>query len=256
MSVFDKYAQYYDLLYKDKNYLGEVEYIESQINKYRSGASTILDLGCGSGKHAVYFAEHGFSVYGVDQSEQMIYAANQNKSYLTAEISNRLMFRPSDIKAVALNRTFDVVTSLFHVVSYQIYNSDLQNMFSVAANHLETGGIFIFDCWYGPAVLTDPPQVRVKRVQNEKLDVLRIAEPTMHSDKNVVELIFSICVTDRQSKSVEHITEVHEMRYLFKPEIELLLSLTDLRLIDAQQWMTGKSLDFNSWYGCFIAQKT
>jgi SAM-dependent methyltransferase len=31
-------------------------------------ARTILDLGCGSGRHVVYFAQQGFSVFGVDHS--------------------------------------------------------------------------------------------------------------------------------------------------------------------------------------------
>ena len=51
---------------------------------------------------------------------------------------------------------------------------------STAAKHLKPNGVFIFDFWYGPGVLTDPPVVRLKRLENEEIEVLRIAEPVMH----------------------------------------------------------------------------
>ncbi len=33
------------------------------------GAKTILDLGCGTGRHRVFFAKNGFSVHGLDNPE-------------------------------------------------------------------------------------------------------------------------------------------------------------------------------------------
>ena len=36
----------------------------------KSGASTILDLGCGSGRHVIYLARCGFSVFGIDNSQE------------------------------------------------------------------------------------------------------------------------------------------------------------------------------------------
>ena len=36
------------------------------------GARTILDFGCGAGRHVVYFAKKGFEVYGFDQSQDAV----------------------------------------------------------------------------------------------------------------------------------------------------------------------------------------
>ena len=41
------------------------------------GASTVLDLGCGTGRHVVYLAERGFSVYGLDNSPEGLRVARQ-----------------------------------------------------------------------------------------------------------------------------------------------------------------------------------
>jgi SAM-dependent methyltransferase len=35
----------------------------------KKGVKRVLDLGCGSGRHLVYLAKHGFEVYGIDISE-------------------------------------------------------------------------------------------------------------------------------------------------------------------------------------------
>lgn len=35
-----------------------------------SGVKKILDLGCGSGRHVVYFAKHGFDTYGIDIAKE------------------------------------------------------------------------------------------------------------------------------------------------------------------------------------------
>ena len=41
------------------------------------GVTTVLDLGCGSGRHSVYLAEQGFSVYGIDIADKGIHKADQ-----------------------------------------------------------------------------------------------------------------------------------------------------------------------------------
>ena len=62
---------------------------------------------------------------------------------------------------------------------------NLLSAFEVAKNHLNENGIFIFDFWYGPAVLTDLPSARVKRLENEDIKVTRVAEPVLHSQQNI-----------------------------------------------------------------------
>ena len=77
MSIFKRYAQYYDLLYSAKDYKGEVQYIDALIKKYTGTAKSILDLGCGTGKHDFILAERNYRVSGVDLSEAMISIAKQ-----------------------------------------------------------------------------------------------------------------------------------------------------------------------------------
>jgi ubiquinone/menaquinone biosynthesis C-methylase UbiE len=63
-AVFADYARYYDLLYRDKDYAAEAEYVAGLIRKFHPAARSILELGSGTGIHASLPAEKGFTVHG------------------------------------------------------------------------------------------------------------------------------------------------------------------------------------------------
>ena len=68
MSTFELYAAYYDLLYEDKRYDEEAQFVARLLREQAPHARSILELGCGTGKHALALARQGFSLTGVDLS--------------------------------------------------------------------------------------------------------------------------------------------------------------------------------------------
>jgi SAM-dependent methyltransferase len=249
MSVFNEYARYYDLLYRDKDYTAETDYIHNLIQSHSPGARTILNLGCGSGRHDRCLLELGYQITGVDLSEEMLNAA---KCAATNNIF--LKYIQGDARSVRLNETFDVVISLFHVMSYQTTNHDLLSAFSTAHNHLKPGGTFIFDCWYGPGVLTDPPTVRVKDLADDFFAVTRTAHPEIHSSENVVDVNYRILIKEKNSCKSREITETHRMRYLFVPEVENMLRQSGFELQSSEEWLTAAPLSMASWNALFTAR--
>jgi len=192
MMVFGNYARYYDLLYRDKDYEAEANYIHDLIQRHAPKSNSILELGCGTGRHAALLAQKGYAIHGVDMSESMLAEAEQRRTQLAQEVSERLSFSLGDIRKVRVERTFDVVASLFHVISYQTTNEDLAAAFATARAHLKPGGLFVFDCWYGPAVLTDRPEVRAKKLEDEKIQVTRIAVPEIYPNENRVDVNYQL----------------------------------------------------------------
>lgn len=247
--VFDSYAAYYDLLYEDKDYAGEAAYCLALLAEHGVAGGSILELGCGTGKHAEEFARSGFSVHGVDLSELMVELAEKRKP---TELADQLHFEVGDVRTARLGRQFDAVISLFHVASYQTSNQDLKAMFSTAAEHLKPGGVFVFDFWYGPAVLAEQPEVRKKQMKNDEIEVLRVAEPVMHPNENVVDVKYTISVTRRDVEKPSVINETHRMRYLFLPELDDLLTNANLRLVKSAKWLTEEVLDLSSWQGLAV----
>jgi SAM-dependent methyltransferase len=252
MEVFANYARYYDLLYRDKDYVGEANHVHELIQAHVPHATTILDLGCGTGIHASLLAEKGYAVHGVDISTTMLEAAQSRLLTLPTQQAAKLQFSQGDVQTVRVGQTFDVVTSLFHVVSYQTTNEALKAVFETAKVHLKPGGIFLFDCWYGPAVLRDPPVVRVKRLEDEKIQVTRIAEPAIDFNQNTVDVNYQVLIRDRRTGEVEELNEVHTMRYLFKPEVDLLFSQHGFTNLATGEWMTNQATGHHTWNIYFV----
>lgn len=253
-AVFDAYASYYDLLYRDKDYTGEAAYVASRIRAANPSARRILELGCGTGLHAELLAKQGFEVHGVDLSEAMVARAEARRASLPAEIAQRLSFEVGDIRSVESPGMFDAVISLFHVMSYLTANDDLRAALSVAASSLDPGGLLFFDFWYGPAVLLQRPEVRVRRLEDESIRVTRIAEPVMHDARNVVDVNFTVFVEEKSSGATIRLAEVHPMRYLFLPELQLLTG-GQFEWLDATAWMTARPPCAEDWGGCVMLRR-
>mmetsp|Transcript_6991 Transcript_6991/g.26122 ORF Transcript_6991/g.26122 Transcript_6991/m.26122 type:complete len:332 (-) Transcript_6991:232-1227(-) len=249
------YSKYYDVLYKDKDYNKEVRYLHDTIQKYLGDAKgrqtkdlNVLELGCGTGKHAYLLNKnHGYPVHGVDMSPEMVkhaqdkYAGSVESGAVTYGVGDARSYRDPS------SRKYEVVLSLFHVVSYQITNQHLLDEFRTAKEHLKPNGVFIFDVWYGPTVLTDRPTKRVKKMENDEVSVVRHASPDLHPNINAVDVNYHIEVTDKKTGEKAEFDEKHPMRYLFKPELEFLLQQMGIELITMEEWVTGKEPGFDTW---------
>jgi SAM-dependent methyltransferase len=240
---FDHYGRYYDLLYRDKDYAAESEYIGQLIARFAPGSQHLLELGCGTGKHARELAQAGFCVTGVERSQSMIQAATAAANASDSDVS----IIAGDARSVRLERTFDVVLSLFHVVSYQASNADVLDFFRTAAIHLKQDGCFLFDIWYGPAVLSQLPEQRVKEMEDTQTVVRRIANPVIDLRRNLVDVNYSITVIDKQTGQTDQLHESHRMRYFFEPEIELFAEAVGMRSVHCEPWLGGGLPTPQSW---------
>jgi SAM-dependent methyltransferase len=253
LANFDEYAAYYDLLYRDKDYVGEAGFIRQLLARYAPGADSLLELGCGTGIHAQYLAEAGLAVHGVDLSPSMVERARQRLQAVGA--SDRLSFSVGDVRAVRLDRNFGAAISLFHVMSYQTTNADVLATLGSAASHLEPGGVFIFDFWFGPAVLTQKPEVRVKRMQSSTHRIVRIAEPELDAAACRCDVNYTVFVTEVADDTTRSIQETHRMRYFFLPELQLLVEQAGLTLEASFEWMTMHQPGTDTWGVCAVARK-
>ncbi|MDX2173161.1 MAG: class I SAM-dependent methyltransferase [Bacteroidota bacterium] len=253
-NVFAAYSEYYDLLYKDKNYETETNYVEGLIKEYVPNASTILELGCGTGIHASKFAKKDFKVLGIDRSETMLQHAKMLKSKLPDSISQNLTFSIGDIRSFFTEQKFDIVIALFHVMSYMTSDNDLTQAIQTAKKHLNKNGVFIFDCWHGPAVLFDKPVSRIKKFENEKVIINRQATPTLNFEKKVVEVNFDISICDKITNTTNNLNEVHVMRYLFFDELDGLMKQNGLRIIYSAEWLTKNNLSNTTWNACYVCK--
>jgi len=246
MSVFASYARFYDLLYRDKDYSAEAAYVAGALRTVLPAAREVLELGSGTGGHAVELARLGFSVTGVDRSAEMVERAR-------ARVAGEFM--QGDACSVRLGRLFDAAVSLFHVVSYQTSDAQVRGILDTAAAHVATGGAFFFDFWYGPAVLAERPERRVKSVRDGALELTRVAEPTLRESEHCVDVRYTVTGRDG-GKALEPTTETHSMRYFFLPELDRALARAGFERLSAAEMPGGGPLSERTWSACVLARRS
>ncbi len=224
MSEFGRtYSDAYDALYGDKDYGAECQTIISLLDRYGSRPpKNLLDLGCGSGNHAIPLAAAGLAVTGVDRSATML--AHARRKAADAHL-DRATFEECDLRICNLERTFDAVLMMFAVLGYQVENNDVIAALRTARRHLQPGGLLIFDCWYGPAVLNQRPSDRSKTVNASGGEVTRFTSSELDQRTHTCRVNF------RVRHGSQTANEIHTVRFFFPRELELFLDLSGFSLI-------------------------
>jgi cyclopropane fatty-acyl-phospholipid synthase-like methyltransferase len=103
---------------------------------------SVLDIGCGTGEHALFFAAEGYDVWGVDSAPLAIAKAQEK----AAERGLHVHFLVLNALALStLNRTFDTATDsgLFHTLSDEDRPVFVENLAAV----LVPGGKYFMLCF-------------------------------------------------------------------------------------------------------------
>jgi len=137
--LFENYANNYENEPYVKGTIGEVDFIEKEINYNKS--LSILDIGCGTGRHSIELAKRGYSVTGVDLSD-----AQLKKARSKADMSNvQVQFLKADARNLDFNNRFNLVIMICEG-AFPLMETDEMNftILQNAAKALKDSGTFIF----------------------------------------------------------------------------------------------------------------
>ena len=245
-TVFNAYASYYNLLYQDKDYAAEVDYIDRLLVRHGLAGRDLLEFGSGTGRHGRLLASRGYRVTGIERSPEMI---------AQAAVTDGFRCQAGDIRTVRLGQRFDAVLALFHVISYQVTNADVRATLASAAEHLTPGGLFVFDVWYSPAVYAKKPDVRIKRLTGNGVEITRIAEPELYPNENRVDVRYTFFVGEAGSGVYQTFTEIHSMRHFSLPELDGLAAEAGFAPVCAEEFLTGAAPSESTWGVCLVWRK-
>ncbi len=251
--IFKDYAKYYNLLYQNKDYRKETEYISSLIKKFKPESKKILEFGSGSGIHGRMLANIGYHLFGIERSQEMIDLGYQN--YPPQNKDENFFFFQGDCTKTFIANDFDAVISLFHVFSYQTSEELAIDMLKNANRQLKQGGIFIFDYWFAPAVWKYRPKLRVKKVENTNLKITRIAEPICFEEKNLVDVDYLTFVEELPNGKISKIQETHKLKAFDLDEIINFSNSTGFEILHSEEWMSQLPPSQKTWGVCSILRK-
>lgn len=117
-------------------------YVEELMKKYyHIKPELILDLGCGTGNITERLASRGYDMIGVDNSFDMLSIAKDKAEKKKQDI----LYLLQDMREFELYGTVDCIVSICDSMNYILEEEDLLDVFRLANNYLDPGGIFIFD---------------------------------------------------------------------------------------------------------------
>ena len=208
--IYRDLAKYYDLIYSFKNYEAESKKIKELITRHcKSQGKSLLEAGCGTGKHAALLSKY-FDVVATDINEGMLNVARTHFPNLN--------IRQADMSQLNLEQEFDVIISLYSSIAYVKTQEKLKRTLQSFLGHLKVGGLVIFEPWFTKATYTvGVPSI--KTYESEDTKIVRACVPKIINDVSVMDLNYLIA---EKNQDVLHVVDRHEMG-LFEVEKTLQL---------------------------------
>lgn len=138
--AYSHMAAVYDRLMADTPYDKWLEWVEKNFHQGNRQPQSVLDLGCGTGAVAIPLAKRGYRVTGVDLSADMLAIAYDKMRAAQVHVA----WAEQDMRELEAAPA-DAVISLCDSLSYLTEEEDVQQAFRRVFDHLQPGGVFLFD---------------------------------------------------------------------------------------------------------------
>ncbi len=135
--IYDHWQASFDKPYRDI----VCKLIRKEIRRYRIQPNTFLDLACGTGDTALFMAELGWEVTGVDSSKKMLEWAEQKAKRQKKQVQ---LFQQR-LQDLSLHATYHMAGSFYDSLNHITSKRTLLNALKRVRNHLYPGSLLLFD---------------------------------------------------------------------------------------------------------------
>jgi ubiquinone/menaquinone biosynthesis C-methylase UbiE len=221
------HAGYYDLVYEDKPYAYEARFVARHLEAVLGRRPrTLLDLACGTGRHAVEFAAMGIEVTGVDLNEELLAHARER--------APKIDFVAQDMCELDLgDARFDAVTCLFDSIGYPQTSERVIAALAAAGRHLGAGGALAVEFLHASAMLLHAAPVRVRRWDTEDGgELLRVSETRIDVPRQVMDVKYEL-VELKPDGTYERWSERQANRFFSVDEMSALMGAAGLDVVES-----------------------
>ncbi|MGP4080438.1 class I SAM-dependent DNA methyltransferase [Pseudalkalibacillus sp. R45] len=139
---YQHFAGLYDRLMEDAPYDMWVSFVNKAIDVYCEGpASSLLDIGCGTGEISIRLSEKGYNVQGIDLSEEMLTVAREKTEHKGLQIP----FYQQDMRDLEGFKEQDVALIFCDSLNYLRTPNDVKTAFQSISKSLKVEGLLLFD---------------------------------------------------------------------------------------------------------------
>jgi SAM-dependent methyltransferase len=133
-------ADFYNRFVGD--YAGDIPVFEKLLP---SKDARVLDLACGSGRVGIALAREGYTVDGVELSQDMLDLVERNLANEKPGVRDRLTFVRGDMSAFAMPHQYDLILISVTSISLLLTREQRAGLFASVKRHLKPDGRFVFD---------------------------------------------------------------------------------------------------------------
>lgn len=194
----DIFYKYYDNIFQKKDYGAETDHVFRLSNEFGiDKPKKILEIGCGTGNHTLELSKNKIAeIVAIDIDPKMVKIAEKK---LARKRNVRVL--ETDVAGVVDNK-FDLALAMFNVVNYISDPNDLEDFFTSVYLLLNPGGIFVFDCWNGVAVIKDPPKGKITKLKVDGKGIEVVLKTETDYLKGISTLIYKFEVKKGKIKEI------------------------------------------------------
>lgn len=220
------YADWYDRFGYRKSWTArECDFIEAVIRKHsRTHGRRLLDIACGTGRHAIELARRGYQVTGIDVSEGMIGVA-RGKASPDAPVC----FEVVDMRCLPFQEQFDAAYMWFNTFPLLVTDDDVLSTLRGINKSLVEGGVFVFQ-FSNPAKSTGSRSRAEYRYDDGRVRFVQRGTRRVCPEGHIVHRIIEV-ERWQDGKGLQPIVEDFKQRAYSVDDIELLARLAGLRLL-------------------------
>ena len=227
-------AEYYDLMRQYRDYDSECEFADNIIQKRYPNAKNVLDIFCGTGEHAIRMAQRGYTVTGIDASQDMINVAKEKTNRAGVSIN----YQCTDINNLKSANKYDAAYCLGYTFLYMLTHADALDFFKVIHNALTPEGVFLLDFINGWSLIKEFTQDKYF-YQNEKVKISQFEQPTLNKHERLVHIEYCYLI-DYSDGNVKTIFTEEDLRIFFDDEVQTLMNMGGFKKV---QSFNGYTMD-------------
>jgi SAM-dependent methyltransferase len=252
-SYLDRHAELYDLFYADKPYDEEAAFVAARLAEYGAPADArVLELACGTGRHAFALERRGLLMVSTDYSADMLACAERAKR----STGSKVELLQQDMRTLKVpGAPFDAVVSLFDSIGYVQTNEAVLQVLTGAREHLRPDGLIVLEFWHAAAMLRSYDPVRVRRWQTADAEIVRISETKLDCARQLAHVTYSIMEMGRDG-GLHRLQETQTNRYFLVQEMAGWL---DRAGFEALRWCSGfdatRPIDGDTWHVLVVARR-
>ena len=231
MAAYDSLASVYDLFMEDVDYEGWCRYLTGMLRKNGIEDGLLCELGCGTGTMTELLSGAGYDMIGIDNSPEMLTAAQEKKDRSGADI----LYLLQDMREFELYGTVRAVISVCDSLNYILDEQELLRVFQLVNNYLDPGGLFLFDVNTAAKYEAIGDSV----IAESREEASFIWENSYDAESNLNEYCLTLFLPEGDDGLYRRQEEIHTQRAWSAGQLRTLIEKAGLAWIGAQDAYTG-----------------